>query len=355
MGSRVRGRPAGVSDEPKKPGAAETARAQDAARAQEAAARDEAAAQAERTAAQARATEIREVVAVTDERRAEEEVAKAEEAKAAAEKEEAKREQKRREAEERRKAAAAESERAREQAAKAGSSPAPPRRRRASCRARASPRPASASTPTPRPRPPPAPRPGRAARPARAGGRGGPGEARDLGRGGLRRRVPARPHPQGDRRLMPDQSNSELAKAIQDVTEKAQLLVREEVALAKAEMSEKVSKLVKGAIFGVVAGVFAPLRPHLPAAGPRPRHLGAAGVGHELLARVPHRRRAAPPARRHRRLPGHAARQARLAADAPDGHRGGAVDQGHAHLPALRPSRSGRWRAPGGRAREGRR
>jgi uncharacterized membrane protein YqjE len=56
---------------------------------------------------------------------------------------------------------------------------------------------------------------------------------------------------------MPDQSNSELAKAIQDVTEKAQLLVREEVALAKAEMSEKVSKLVKGAIFGVVAGVFA--------------------------------------------------------------------------------------------------
>jgi uncharacterized membrane protein YqjE len=56
---------------------------------------------------------------------------------------------------------------------------------------------------------------------------------------------------------MPDQSSSELARAIQDVTEKAQLLVREEVALAKAEMTEKVSKLVKGAIFGVVAGVFA--------------------------------------------------------------------------------------------------
>src|SRR5215210_5506244 len=56
---------------------------------------------------------------------------------------------------------------------------------------------------------------------------------------------------------MPDQPSSELARAIQDVTEKAQLLVREEVALAKAEMTEKVTKLVKGAIFGIVAGVFA--------------------------------------------------------------------------------------------------
>jgi uncharacterized membrane protein YqjE len=56
---------------------------------------------------------------------------------------------------------------------------------------------------------------------------------------------------------MASQNNSELAQAIQDVTEKAQLLVREEVALAKAEMTEKVSKLIKGAVFGIVAGVFA--------------------------------------------------------------------------------------------------
>jgi uncharacterized membrane protein YqjE len=55
---------------------------------------------------------------------------------------------------------------------------------------------------------------------------------------------------------MADQS-SELARAIQDVTEKAQLLVREEVALAKAEMADKVSKLIKGAVFGIVAAVFA--------------------------------------------------------------------------------------------------
>lgn len=56
---------------------------------------------------------------------------------------------------------------------------------------------------------------------------------------------------------MPDQQPSELARAVQDITEKAQLLVHEEIELAKAEMTDKVMKLVKGAIFGIVAGVFA--------------------------------------------------------------------------------------------------
>jgi len=56
---------------------------------------------------------------------------------------------------------------------------------------------------------------------------------------------------------MPEQPSSELARAIQDVTERAQLLVREEVALAKAEMTDKVTKLIKGAVFGIIAGVFA--------------------------------------------------------------------------------------------------
>jgi hypothetical protein len=56
---------------------------------------------------------------------------------------------------------------------------------------------------------------------------------------------------------MSDQPPSELARAIQDVTEKAELLVREEIELAKAEMTEKVTKLLKGAAFGIVAGVFA--------------------------------------------------------------------------------------------------
>src|SRR3712207_4720368 len=56
---------------------------------------------------------------------------------------------------------------------------------------------------------------------------------------------------------MSDQQTSDLARAIQDVTQRAELLVREEVALAKAEMTDKVTKLIKGAIFGIVAGVFA--------------------------------------------------------------------------------------------------
>ena len=56
---------------------------------------------------------------------------------------------------------------------------------------------------------------------------------------------------------MPDNSSSELARAVQEVTEKAQLLVREEIALAKAEMSVKVSRLIKGAVVGAIAAVFA--------------------------------------------------------------------------------------------------
>ena len=56
---------------------------------------------------------------------------------------------------------------------------------------------------------------------------------------------------------MADNQTSELARAVQDITEKAQLLVHEEIELAKAEMTEKVTKLIKGAVFGIVAGVFA--------------------------------------------------------------------------------------------------
>jgi uncharacterized membrane protein YqjE len=57
--------------------------------------------------------------------------------------------------------------------------------------------------------------------------------------------------------VTPDQQPSELAQAVQDITEKAQLLIHEEIELAKAEMTEKVTKLIKGAVFGIVAGVFA--------------------------------------------------------------------------------------------------
>lgn len=42
-----------------------------------------------------------------------------------------------------------------------------------------------------------------------------------------------------------------------DVTERASTLIREEIELAKAEVSEKVGKLVRGSVVGVAAGVFA--------------------------------------------------------------------------------------------------
>ena len=49
---------------------------------------------------------------------------------------------------------------------------------------------------------------------------------------------------------------SELARAVQEVTERAQILIREEIELAKAEVTTKVGKLAKGAAIGAAAGVF---------------------------------------------------------------------------------------------------
>jgi uncharacterized membrane protein YqjE len=56
---------------------------------------------------------------------------------------------------------------------------------------------------------------------------------------------------------MAENQTSDIARAIQEVSEKASLLVHEEIELAKAEMTEKVTKLVKGAVVGIVAGIFA--------------------------------------------------------------------------------------------------
>jgi uncharacterized membrane protein YqjE len=53
------------------------------------------------------------------------------------------------------------------------------------------------------------------------------------------------------------QDTSELGQAIQDVTERTSLLIREEIELAKTEVMESVTKLIKGAVVGLVAGIFA--------------------------------------------------------------------------------------------------
>ena len=55
---------------------------------------------------------------------------------------------------------------------------------------------------------------------------------------------------------MSDPQTSELARAVQDVTERAQILIREEIELAKAEITTKAIKLAKGAAIGAAAGVF---------------------------------------------------------------------------------------------------
>ena len=47
-----------------------------------------------------------------------------------------------------------------------------------------------------------------------------------------------------------------IATAITEVSERATLLVREEIELAKAEVTEKATKLAKGAVVGIAAGVF---------------------------------------------------------------------------------------------------
>jgi uncharacterized membrane protein len=54
----------------------------------------------------------------------------------------------------------------------------------------------------------------------------------------------------------PPNNSQNIAQAIQEVSDRAQLLVREEIELAKTEISEKISKLVKGAVVGMAAGIF---------------------------------------------------------------------------------------------------
>jgi uncharacterized membrane protein YqjE len=60
---------------------------------------------------------------------------------------------------------------------------------------------------------------------------------------------PRPPSPDGD-------GVSPLARSIQEISERAQVLVREEIELAKAEIQVKGAKLAKGAAIGAAAGLF---------------------------------------------------------------------------------------------------
>lgn len=55
----------------------------------------------------------------------------------------------------------------------------------------------------------------------------------------------------------PGTAEKSLGEAVTDVTDKAALLIREEIELAKTEISEKISSIVKGAAVAVAAGVLA--------------------------------------------------------------------------------------------------
>jgi len=48
----------------------------------------------------------------------------------------------------------------------------------------------------------------------------------------------------------------DLAQTVQEISERASLLVREEIELAKAEVTEKVTKLLRGIVIGIAAGFF---------------------------------------------------------------------------------------------------
>lgn len=55
----------------------------------------------------------------------------------------------------------------------------------------------------------------------------------------------------------PPPEDRSLADLVVEVSENASTLVREEIELAKAEVSEKVAKILRGSAIGIAAGVFA--------------------------------------------------------------------------------------------------
>ena len=59
-----------------------------------------------------------------------------------------------------------------------------------------------------------------------------------------------------DQQQTTDSTTQNISQAIQEVSDRATLLVREEIELAKAEVTEKVTKLIKGAVVGIAAGIF---------------------------------------------------------------------------------------------------
>ncbi len=68
---------------------------------------------------------------------------------------------------------------------------------------------------------------------------------------------PQNPPPSPPPGTPPPPSQRPIGDLVVEVSENASTLVREEIELAKAEVSEKVSKILRGSVVGIAAGVFA--------------------------------------------------------------------------------------------------
>ncbi|MDQ2631149.1 MAG: phage holin family protein [Actinomycetota bacterium] len=68
---------------------------------------------------------------------------------------------------------------------------------------------------------------------------------------------PQNPPPMPPPGTPPPPDQRPLGDLVVEVTENASTLVREEIELAKAEVSEKVGKILRGSVVGIAAGVFA--------------------------------------------------------------------------------------------------
>jgi uncharacterized membrane protein YqjE len=55
----------------------------------------------------------------------------------------------------------------------------------------------------------------------------------------------------------PRQEDRSVSELVFDVAEKSSSLVREEIELAKTEITEKVTKILRGSVVGLAAGIFA--------------------------------------------------------------------------------------------------
>jgi predicted phage tail protein len=56
--------------------------------------------------------------------------------------------------------------------------------------------------------------------------------------------------------LAAESPTHDLAQTVQEVSERVSLLVREEIELAKAEVTTKITKLLRGIVIGAAAGIF---------------------------------------------------------------------------------------------------